>query len=349
MDKTMQMPKVSIIVPVFNMGQFLNRAIDSFLMQTEIDFEVIISDNHSTDRTREIVQQYSDKRIKYYRNESNIGFINNFNAGLKHAQGKYVTMISCDEFMVGKDSLSKRLAILEGGDEVDLVWCDYNLETMKGEIVRWPMIHPSKDILTASEGIQSVYNDTLATNFRITTVIFRRQILDVSNYVLPLVHSADRPMILEWMIRSRNVALVREVLHCSYMHTEHKHDFFGKPHPYMGERDFLMLKFLDDHGPRLIAMGFSIDKLELLALRDLGRVWLKMPKYTYANFNFYGYLIFSRFSKLLLKQFVRIIFIPIYFPLAVIHYLMGILRKFLASIPVVKKIYKYFVSRRAKP
>jgi len=339
----METPKISIIVPVFNMGQFLARAIDSFLMQTEDDLEIIICDNNSSDNTREVVQQYSDKRIRYYRNESNIGMINNFNTGLKRARGKYVTLISCDEFMVGKDSLSKRLALLESGKDIDLVWCDYNLETISGEIVSFKMIYPPKNILTAGEGIQAVFNDTLATNFRITTVIFRRQILEVSNFVMPLVHSGDRPIVLEWMIRSRNVAFVKEVLHCSYMHTEHRHDFFNRTKPYIGEREYLVFKFIDQHVPRLIAMGLSINKLELSTCKMLGLLWLQMPKYSLANFNFYGIVLFSRLSKLILKQILHVIFIPIYFFLKPIHNLWERVRKFLASIPILKRIYKSYV------
>ena len=75
------MPRVSIGLPIYNgERRFMSEAIESVLAQTFTDFELIICDNASTDRTPEICQQYArrDKRIKYYRNEKNIGILVNF-------------------------------------------------------------------------------------------------------------------------------------------------------------------------------------------------------------------------------------------------------------------------------
>ncbi len=75
------MPAVSIGLPVYNGDNFLAEAIDSILRQTMEDFELIISDNASTDRTEEICREYAagDSRIRYYRNESNLGAMANYN------------------------------------------------------------------------------------------------------------------------------------------------------------------------------------------------------------------------------------------------------------------------------
>lgn len=73
-------PKVSIGLPVYNGENYLREALDSLLGQTFRDFELIISDNASTDATREIILQYQqrDSRIRYIRQESNIGASKNF-------------------------------------------------------------------------------------------------------------------------------------------------------------------------------------------------------------------------------------------------------------------------------
>ncbi len=69
------MPKVTIGLPVYNGEKFLNEKIDSLLKQTFSDFEIIISDNASSDNTKIICEKYlkKDNRIKYYRQEKNIG------------------------------------------------------------------------------------------------------------------------------------------------------------------------------------------------------------------------------------------------------------------------------------
>ena len=74
-------PRLSIGLPVYNGGRFLVQALDSLLAQTFRDFELVISDNASTDRTAEICQAYvqRDPRVRYVRNPHNLGSVGNFN------------------------------------------------------------------------------------------------------------------------------------------------------------------------------------------------------------------------------------------------------------------------------
>src|SRR5688500_410636 len=82
-------PRVSIGIPVFNGERFLAETIDSILTQTFEDYEIIISDNASTDRTQEICLLYAsrDQRIRYYRNESNLGGSENYNRVFRLSRG----------------------------------------------------------------------------------------------------------------------------------------------------------------------------------------------------------------------------------------------------------------------
>ena len=92
-------PRVSIGVPVFNGENFLEEALDSILAQTYRDFELIISDNASTDRTEEICAAYAarDKRIRYHRNEKNLGAAKNFNQVFELSTGEYFKWASHDD------------------------------------------------------------------------------------------------------------------------------------------------------------------------------------------------------------------------------------------------------------
>jgi glycosyltransferase involved in cell wall biosynthesis len=94
-----KLPKVSIGMPVYNGEKFIQRALDSLLAQTFKDFELIICDNASTDRTRRICLEYSEKdeRIRYYRNDINIQPIQNFNRVLGHASGEYFMWAAHDD------------------------------------------------------------------------------------------------------------------------------------------------------------------------------------------------------------------------------------------------------------
>jgi glycosyltransferase involved in cell wall biosynthesis len=78
-------------MPVFNGGRTLRRVLDSFLAQTFTDFEVVISDNASSDDTQEICEEYAaaDPRIRYYRNERNLGALSNFNRVFELSRGDF--------------------------------------------------------------------------------------------------------------------------------------------------------------------------------------------------------------------------------------------------------------------
>jgi glycosyltransferase involved in cell wall biosynthesis len=92
-------PKVSIGLAVYNGEEYLEEAIQSILAQTYTDFELIISDNASTDRTFEISQKYAniDNRIRYFKNKSNIGGANNENLTFKKARGEYFRWAAHDD------------------------------------------------------------------------------------------------------------------------------------------------------------------------------------------------------------------------------------------------------------
>jgi glycosyltransferase involved in cell wall biosynthesis len=90
---------VSIGLPVHDGENFLEEAIRSVLQQTFSDFELVISDNASTDRTSEICADYaaSDPRVRYLRNQHNLGAVPNFNRVLQESNGKYFKWLAHDD------------------------------------------------------------------------------------------------------------------------------------------------------------------------------------------------------------------------------------------------------------
>src|SRR3972149_8539793 len=93
-------PRVSVGLPVFNGEQFLRQALDSVLAQTYPGFELIISDNASTDRTQDICEAYAtrDKRIQYYRQSKNVGGGRNYNFVFEVSNGEYFKWLAHDDF-----------------------------------------------------------------------------------------------------------------------------------------------------------------------------------------------------------------------------------------------------------
>ena len=92
------MPKVSIIMPAYNKENYIQKTLDSIIQQKFIDFELIIIDDGSTDKTRNILEEYRvlDKRIKIHHIE-NGGVSNARNIGLRHAVGDWIQFLDADD------------------------------------------------------------------------------------------------------------------------------------------------------------------------------------------------------------------------------------------------------------
>ena len=92
-------PKLSIGIPVYNGEKFIKKCLDSLLLQTFSDFEIIISDNASTDLTSKICEEYrkQDKRILFFKQKYNTRMVANFNFVLQQAKGEYFMWASTDD------------------------------------------------------------------------------------------------------------------------------------------------------------------------------------------------------------------------------------------------------------
>jgi len=116
-------PRVSVGVVVYNGERYLAEALDSVLNQTYEDFELIISDNASTDRTAEIAQSYAakDGRIRYARNERNLGAARNYRRALELSAGEYFRWAAADD-LVGPEFLARCVEVLDREPKVVLAY-----------------------------------------------------------------------------------------------------------------------------------------------------------------------------------------------------------------------------------
>jgi len=114
-------PRVSIGLPLYNAEKYLEEGLDSILAQTYTDFELIISDNDSNDRTRDICLKYAqkDQRIKYYRNDKNLGAAPNHNLVFRLAKGEYFKWAGYDD-KISPEFLFKCVEVLDNNPDVIL-------------------------------------------------------------------------------------------------------------------------------------------------------------------------------------------------------------------------------------
>jgi glycosyltransferase involved in cell wall biosynthesis len=123
-------PRVSIGLAVYNGERYLEEALNAFLAQTYPDYELIISDNGSSDRTEEICRAYAarDPRIRYYRSPRNMGVAYNYNRTVELARGEYFRWATYDD-LVAPELLERCVAVLDQNPDVVLAYPKtYNID-----------------------------------------------------------------------------------------------------------------------------------------------------------------------------------------------------------------------------
>ena len=92
------MSTVSVCIPTYNCARYVGHAIQSILDQTLSDFEFIVIDNCSTDGTAAIIEAFQSSRIRYIRNETNIGMVRNWNKCIEASSGDYIIIFHADDY-----------------------------------------------------------------------------------------------------------------------------------------------------------------------------------------------------------------------------------------------------------
>lgn len=120
------MPEISVILPVYNSAEYLPAAIESVLNQDFGDFEFIIINDGSTDKSEEIIHSFKDKRIICLKNEKNIGLIKTLNRGIDAARGKYIARMDADDACL-PDRFSNQYRYMEAHPETGVLGTAYFL------------------------------------------------------------------------------------------------------------------------------------------------------------------------------------------------------------------------------
>lgn len=130
------MPRVSVTVPCYNSEPFIAETIESVLAQTFSDFEIVVVDDGSQDRTGEIVQSFGDSRIRYFYQE-NQGLAKTRNRLIELAEGEYVAFLDHDDVWLPQ-KLERQIALFQRQAELVLVYADCYVIDVTGRIIsRW--------------------------------------------------------------------------------------------------------------------------------------------------------------------------------------------------------------------
>ena len=186
-------PTVSIGLPVFNGARYLREAIEDFLRQTYADFELIVSDNASTDETEAIVREAAerDERIRYVRNRTNIGALPNSNQTFEMSRGRYYVLAAHDD-RHAPDFLGSLVAALDSDPDAVLAYGRTTLIGEEGEALRKD---PTVGKHVSSDGRMVSYGQDLERLMPVQTVPRYRAVLRSSDVNAP-IHGLFRREIL---------------------------------------------------------------------------------------------------------------------------------------------------------
>ncbi len=115
------MPRVSVIIPAYNHEKFVGETIESVFSQTYQDFELLITDDGSTDGTVKVIRTFTDNRIEFFQNEKNIGAVIGTNFMIQRAKGEYIAILSSDDAFM-PDKLEKQVRFLDEHPQVGAVF-----------------------------------------------------------------------------------------------------------------------------------------------------------------------------------------------------------------------------------
>jgi glycosyltransferase involved in cell wall biosynthesis len=120
------MPKITVLMPVFNCELYIQEAVESILNQTYTDFEFLILDDASTDQTVSIIKKCDDPRIQLIEKPLNTGYTNSLNYGLTIAKGKYIARMDGDDISF-PERFAKQVSCLEANPDVVLCGTSYKI------------------------------------------------------------------------------------------------------------------------------------------------------------------------------------------------------------------------------
>jgi len=136
-------PLVSVFMAVYNTAGYLRQAIDSILLQTYTNFELIIVNDGSSDDSHNIISSYTDPRIVYIRNEVNRGIVASRNIGLNRVRGNYLAVLDSDDIAV-PERLEKQVAFMEANPDYGLCGTHFTIIDASGKKINKTRF-PQKD------------------------------------------------------------------------------------------------------------------------------------------------------------------------------------------------------------
>lgn len=249
MDNISTVPKVSIIVPVYNVKDYLHQCLESICNQTLKEIEIICVNDGSTDGSEEIINEYAkkDKRIIVI-NKENSGYGASVNRGLEIATGEYIAIVETDDFIDTKMYENLYNLAIERGS-VDIIkssyWLYYDTEDGKGTKKEAPIksaCHPQIAVFNVWEYPEIIYHHP-----SIWSCLYKREFLNSNHIRFVEAKGAgwvDNPFLIETFCKAKRITWTPDAYYY-YRQTNPNASSFLKDCSIPFQRTAEMIAFLD--------------------------------------------------------------------------------------------------------
>lgn len=197
-------PRVTVLLAVYNGGDYLRQAVESVLAQTYRDFELLVVDDGSSDGSTEALP--ADPRIRVLRNEHNVGQIPSLNRGLEEARGEYVARLDHDDVCL-PHRLERQVELLDSSPEVALAATWVDIVDTNGRL--WAPARPVVDSFSEFAAMIVSGQVTLVH----PSLMFRRgAVVDVGGFDASLNASEDQDLYRKLVLARQDARVIRETL-----------------------------------------------------------------------------------------------------------------------------------------
>jgi len=172
----MDVPDISIVLPVYNGEKYLRESLNSIISQSYGDFELIVWIDGSRDNSTEIIRQYQDRRIRVFSNATNQGLFKSLNLAIQQARGKWVRLWSQDDVMK-PDCLREEMEFHKHYPDIGMSYCAFDVVDCSGKIIRRPQQDRTPDVIPPELATQiMLYYGSITGN--IANVAIKRSVLN---------------------------------------------------------------------------------------------------------------------------------------------------------------------------
>jgi len=197
-------PKVTVLLPVYNTEKFVRQAIESILGQTFTDFELLIIDDASSDNTLRIVKLFSDPRIRIIENKQNLKLAKTLNIGLKEARGEYVARMDDDDIAIS-ERFEKQIAYLDSQVDISLAGTAITFIDEDGEF------GSSREVPQTSVG--TAYELMYGNPIFHSSIMFRKSdIISIGGYDESFDYAQEYDLYIRLLESGYKVANINQVL-----------------------------------------------------------------------------------------------------------------------------------------